>query len=372
MIATNTEKNEITQQESSNKKERGQFYTTNYEYILNGFDIPSDKSISSIIEPFVGRGDLIKWLTKQGNTYPLELYDIEPKISGTIMRDTLVDPPSYKDKYIITNPPYLARNKTTSKIIFDKYKTNDLYKCFIHSICNQNNCKGGIIIIPSGFFLSSRPLDVKCRDLFMTKFKINKVKYFEERVFDDTPITIAVVSFTKSKIPLTEQRVKWVKTPSNETSTFNMKREHKWIIGGEIYDLPIHDGIKISRYVSGKILKTDQQQTNITLCALDGGKMTNRIRLYFKENYIYPAKECSRTYATLLIHGRVLTVEQQKNLCKLFNSFIEEKRRETWSLFLPQFRESKEYARKRIPFVLAYNIINYIISNHNLKDPVIH
>lgn len=347
------------------KKERGQFYTTNYEYILDGFDIPYDDSIQCIIEPFTGKGDLVQWFLKKDTKYPVELYDIEPKYARTIQRDTLRNPPDYKDKFIITNPPYLARNKTSSKDIFDKYSVNDLYKCFILSICNQANCKGGIIIIPSGFFLSSRPLDIKCRNMFMTKFIINKVKYFEETVFDDTPTTIVVISFKKSEHTLTEQTIEWVRMPLNESSMFNVKKKFKWIIGGDIYDLPINNDIKISRYVSGKILNRGEQQTYITLCALDGGSMANRIRLYYKEGYVYPAKDCSRTYATLIINGRVLTSIQQKNICRIFNSFIENKREKTWSLFLPQFRESKEYARKRIPFTLAYNIIRHIIT-HNI------
>jgi hypothetical protein len=47
-------------------------------------------------------------------------------------------------------------------------------------------------------------------------------------------------------------------------------------------------------------------------------------------------------------------------------SAIEKKREETCSLFLPQFRESKEYARKRIPFELAYGIIRHIIAEMSL------
>lgn len=30
------------------------------------------------------------------------------------------------NKFVLTNPPYLARNKSIDKTVFDKYKTNDL------------------------------------------------------------------------------------------------------------------------------------------------------------------------------------------------------------------------------------------------------
>ena len=42
------------------KSELGQFYTTNYNYILQSFIIPID--IVDIIEPFAGNGDLLKYI----------------------------------------------------------------------------------------------------------------------------------------------------------------------------------------------------------------------------------------------------------------------------------------------------------------------
>ena len=101
---------------------------------------------------------------------------------------------------------------------------------------------------------------------------------------------------------------------------------------------------------------------HITLTALDSGKEDGRICLEYREGYVYPAKDTSRSYATLCIQGIELNVEQQQKISREFNRIVEEKRATTWSLFLPQFRESKEYARKRIPFELAYNIVLHIVS----------
>ena len=82
----------------------------------------------------------------------------------------------------------------------------------------------------------------------------------------------------------------------------------------------------------------------------------------YKKDYIYPAKESSRTYATMRLLGKTLSETEQMTLCKAFNDFVEKKREETWSLFLPQYRESKEYARKRMPFQLAYRILLHLMS----------
>jgi hypothetical protein len=197
----------------------------------------------------------------------------------------------------------------------------------------------------------------------MTNYKILKVKYFEETVFEDTTTTVVVISFELSKEKLTEQNVNWVMMPSGQEKTFKMSIENDWIIGGEIYNLEVPKLIKITRHVEGVALKNGEQQTFITLNALDSGRMDGRINLEYKKDYIYPAKDCSRTYATIRISGIELSEEDQQEICKRFNSLIEKKRYEYWSLFLPQFRESKEYARKRIPFELAYKIIGNIIMN---------
>lgn len=338
------------------KQLRGQFYTTNYEYILEGFPKPP---MCTVIEPFAGKGDLLKWL---GGDYQVEAYDIEPKADNIVQRDTLRDPPIYTDKWILTNPPYLARNKCYEKELFDQYETNDLYKCFLHSLTCQDSCRGGILIIPAGFFLSPRDVDTKCRKAFLTKYRLVKVKYFEEQVFEDTTTTVVAFAFERANQHLEEQNVEWVHMPSGRTKRFDMKDSNGWIIGGDIYSLPIPEGIRIRRHIEGQDLKDGEQQTYLTLNALDSGTQTGRISLNYERGVVYPAKESSRTFATLRIQGRLLPEYQQKELSNRFNTFLEQKREETWSLFLPQYRESKEYARKRIPFELAYRIVAHLIS----------
>jgi hypothetical protein len=339
----------------SGKKLKGQFYTVNSEYILNGMEPPKD---THVIEPFAGKGDLLDWLAAHGVHKNIESYDIDPKKTGIIQRDTLSDPPNYTDAWVITNPPYLARNKCDEKAIFDKYNTNDLYKCFITSLTLQDACAGGIFIIPVGFFLSPRVLDVRCRHEFLSRYRLLKVKYFEDAVFPDTTTTVVAFSFEKSPSVLREQNVEWVSVPSENTRVFKMSAEDDWIIGGDIYKLSVPMGIKIRRHVHGKKILEDELLTSMTLGALDSGTYAGRISLEYKEGYTYPAKDCSRTYATLCIQGKNLTPDEQKQICLDFNTLIDKKRSETWSLFLPQFREG---TRKRIPFDLAYSIVLHLI-----------
>ena len=103
------------------KKALGQFYTTNHEYILQNMELPN--YVRNIIEPFAGNGDLLQFIEKDENQknikYNIECYDIEPKEDYIKKRDTIKNPPLYKDKFVLTNPPYLARNKTDEKTLFE-------------------------------------------------------------------------------------------------------------------------------------------------------------------------------------------------------------------------------------------------------------
>ena len=217
------------------KKKYGQFMTTNYEIILRNLTIP--KKTKSIVEPFAGNGDLIQFIKNFPNitieNITIECYDIEPKHDYIIRRDTLMNPPDYDNKFILTNPPYLARNKIEDKEVFDKYKANDLYKCFIVSIINSNP-SGGIIIIPLIFWSSIRKNDIELRKRFLDKFKIVHLNIFEERVFDDTSYTVCSFQFKLKKKPI-ENKLKISFYPSEKNIEAVMDESNNYIIGGHVY-----------------------------------------------------------------------------------------------------------------------------------------
>ena len=60
--------------------------------------------------------DLLKFIDNI-DKYQIELYDIDPTSQSIIKRDTLNDIPEYNNKFVLTNPPYLARNKNKDKTI---------------------------------------------------------------------------------------------------------------------------------------------------------------------------------------------------------------------------------------------------------------
>jgi len=347
----------------SKKSKLGQFYTTNYEYILQNMYISDE--VDKIIEPFAGRGDLIKFIKNREN-YKIELYDIETEDNEIIKQDTLTNPPDYKNKFILTNPPYLARNKNEDKIIYDKYKTNDLYKCFIISII-KNNCIGGIIIIPLNFISSIRKNDIELRKQFLEIYEIQIINIFEEKVFKDTKYAVCSIQF-RLRREEKRNRIECHIYPENKIMEIELNEDNNYIIGGEIYKLRMNKDYIIERATIKT--KNIDNISNILVKTIDDN-IRNQISLKMVEDderYIDITDNLTaRSYATLVITPKI-DMDKQKKLIDEFNKYLEKNRIKYNSLFLSNYRESNSIARKRISFELVFRICNYLlcsIENHN-------
>jgi hypothetical protein len=322
---------------NKNKKELGQFYTTNQEYILQGFFIPNH--ITSIIEPFAGNGNLINFIEKEENKnkikYNIELYDIEPKKNFIIQQNTIINPPNYTNKFIITNPPYLARNKSKDKILFNKYDVNDLYKCFIKIIIT-NLCLGGILILPLNFWSSIRSADIKLRKSFLEKYNVLLLNIFEEKVFEDTTYTICSFQFELKNNNTNKLNI--IVYPSKIIINTELNDNNNYMIGGEIYNLKTNNIYKISRLTKKN---KEKANTNILVKCIDdnidnkiGLSIVNDENIYIDET----PNQTARTYASLIIEPSIKK-KKQKKLVKKFNKYLEEYRNNYNSLFLTNYRE---------------------------------
>lgn len=353
----NTIKNEndIEKQNKIKKHEFGQFFTTNYKYILSNLYVP--KNIKNIIEPFCGNGNLLKIIEKKD--YTVKCYDIEPRHEYIVKRDTIRDPPNYSNAFIITNPPYLSRNKSENKEMFDKYDVNDLYKCHIKDLL-VNNPIGGIIIIPLNFWCSIRNMDIELRKKFLNTYIINQLNIFEEQVFDDT--TYTVCSFQYEYKPDSNQSIPITIYPSKKKIDILLNEENNYTIGGEIYNITENTDHKITRLSEKEI-----PNTNLVLKSIDDNK-NSKIKLeYVSDDKIYYGKTSSRTYATLKITPQI-NEDLQKKIAIEFNEYLNEKREKYNSLFLTNYRESKTIARKRISFTLAYKIVGMLLNNQPVNN----
>lgn len=331
-----------------NKVKLGQFYTKNSHYIIGNLlnDLEKNKIV---VEPFCGEGDLLIFENKY------EIYDIEPKIKNCVKRDTLLNPLDFKNKLVITNPPFLAKNKNFDKTIYNLYDVNDLYKAAIKTIIE---CDGGILILPLNFFSDE---DNKIRDLFFNVFEIINLNIFEEVVFSDTTYTICSFSFRRKKINNNTMNIKCCFFPKKEIKFFELKKITGWRVGSDFLEL-----IENTNNIGIKRLRLNQEpNSNLYLRAIDTGTNNGRISLSINKEPFF-GKESDRTFATLLMNKKY-TEEEEIKICNEFNKLLEINREKYNSLFLTNFRNSTtSYARKRISFDIAYKIISYIIKKENL------
>ena len=339
----------------STKRQYGQYYSTNCEIIFSNMTIPLETI--RIIEPFTGEGHLVEF-AKSKACHPIETYDIDPKYKGSIKRDTLRDPPTYDGKFVITNPPYLARNKNECKTLYDMYKTNDLYKCFLETIINDKTT-GGMLILPINFITSIRKHDVDLRKRFVSIYKIILINIFEERMFKDTTYSICSIFFINQ--PHGSHDINVTIYPIRKDIVINLSKENNYTIGGELYRLPYNPNYKISRAVSS----IQERTTNIMVKCIDdtisnqlGFKLTPTDKLFIDSS----KNHTRRSYATLVIN-KDLSMEQQAVLVNKANDFISKNRKKYHSLFLSNFRDNTSIARKRITFTLAFSICNLVLSD---------
>lgn len=349
-----------------NKKSLGQYFTVRHGYILKNMTIP--KEVKTVVEPFAGNGDLIPFIKEHKKQ--IECYDIDPKKDFITKKDTLKNPPDYFLKYIVTNPPYLARNKSKSKFIFDFYNQNDLYKCFLQTLLNDEPL-GGIIIIPLNFWCSIRKSDVQLRKNFLHKFNVIKMNIFEERVFDDTSYTVCCFQFDLRASGCLESDSKKINNiqcfiyPGGKETQIELSNENNYTIGGEIYSLP-KSKYEIERATKNN--KDSEYLTKITLKCLDDS-VNSKICLYIsQDSYIDDTRNLTaRSYATLIIKPK-LNDDEQEAIVRKFNEYINTMRKKYNSLFLTNYRESNSIARKRISFKLAFDIVSYLLINFHSEE----
>lgn len=147
--------------------------------------------------------------------------------------------------------------------------------------------------------------------------------------------------------------------------TFSLNKTNNFTIGGEIYNLNKNKKIKVERATNSN--QKSKCLTNILLKCIDDN-INSKIRLSIvkdTDRYIDNTPNLTaRSYATLIIKPKI-SLEKQKNIVEKFNIYLNEYREKYNSLFLTNYRESNNIARKRISFKLAFDIVNYLINLEN-------
>lgn len=276
------------------KKELGAFYSTNIKELFNivyeDFIKQYDKS-KIIYEPCCGNGDIINYLLNNEflniDISNIKYYDIiNQSYKNVIIQDTIINPLDYNNSYIITNPPFLAKNKM-NKEMKDKYKDlkicNDLFELYILQLLNCE-CSGdllnllgsinqpgllgsgGILILPSNFLFS---YSNKLRQQFIKKYEIKTLKIYEKQIFNDTTSSVIVFDFFLRNNNNFNINTYLLSKDKTENFIIELSQNNNFSYGEEIYKEKYKSDLNIIRFTDEKLIKDGYYLSNIEIKTLD-------------------------------------------------------------------------------------------------------
>lgn len=148
--------------------------------------------------------------------------------------------------------------------------------------------------------------------------------------------------------------------PCHKKIQIELNKENNYIIGGHIYNIPVKNNYKIYRLTSKN---KNKKHSNIMIKCIDDNRKKQIQFMLVDNESIYideTPNHVARTFATMIIEPFV-SLEVQKKIVERGNKILNEHREKYHSLFLTNYRESKDIARKRISFDLAYRIIEHVL-----------
>ncbi len=376
------------------KSQLGQFFTTNSDYILQGFE--GFIINKEIVDPFAGNQDLFKWAEKN-NCKKIIGFDCDKKYVGNkkvFYNDSLNNPKKYK--FVCANPPYLHKNKADKKTkerFFSGVHSyfEDLYQISIFSILN---CEEGILIVPLNFLSAEN--SKKIRNLFFEKFEIVKLNIFSEQVFEDTTYNVISFYFKKKKHYTEKSKIIAIILPQKKKVTFIIEKRFGWQLGGGflIKIKETKNNLGIFR-LTEDYLQSGEYKTEIALQNVKDKKtfsVSQNIKELLNKNILFlraidskngkkiqledireyniaglAGKNTSRNMAYLIFKNEI-TIQEQKSLLEEFNYELNKNRQKYFSFFLTNFRDNN---RKRISFDLTYKFLNYLYQKKHEKQSVL-
>jgi hypothetical protein len=361
------------------KKELGQFFTTNADYILSNFD--GYVKNCSIIDPFAGNEDLLRWALGS-SAKNIRGFDIDASLikNNISYNDSLLN--IEKSDFILTNPPYLAKNKADPATRLKYLKEQeDLYLVAIDRIIKSGTNKV-IIIVPINFLSST--VSAKIRKSFIDNYNIVAFNYFKERVFADTTYNVCAIYAERKCKPNEIEKLFIHIYPDNFVKEVIVERKYNYSIAGkEIHEIKSRT-TKIHRLTEKEIqLKSGDNfiscfindtktiknafvnsemksiiDNNIILIHCIDGKVdkirAQDIRELDKKCLI--GKNTSRNIAHIIMDE--ISIKDQEKLILKFNDYLSKLRNNYCSLFMTNFRDND---RKRIEFDFCYKLLEFLM-----------
>jgi adenine-specific DNA-methyltransferase len=235
----------------TSKNNLGQYFTTNielkekiYQFILN--------NPSNILEPSIGRGDLIIFIKEKLPLITFDMYEIDNNIklldkidkNDVIYGDFIKQNIKKLYKTIIGNPPYIKTNK------------RNIYIDFIEKCYNLLDDNGELIFIVPSDFLKLTSASKLLNNMMINGAFTHIFHPHNEKMFENASIDIIIFRYCKNN--LIEKKVLYNDKPlyitnSDGLITFGEEKNNNNIMFQDYFD--IYVGL-----VSGKekIYKNDE------------------------------------------------------------------------------------------------------------------
>ncbi len=344
----------------SRKVQHGQYFTKNNPFYLNSFKewfdlIPKKERF---LEPFAGSNNLLKMISEVYGNFEFGSFDIEPpkenlfKISKIIKQDTLKNMPEGYD-FIVTNPPYLAKNSSTRKGLkwHENNRHDDLYKFCLEKMLDKYNFVAAII--PESFIVANLFHD-----------RLYGVISLTQEMFSDTDCPVCIALFTD---------IKTKKENNIDIYDFKIWQMEKYI--GTKNELNKKSAKKLAVINKVNFIFNDKNGP-IGLFGVDNTKESTIKFVYGKDISSDNIKVTSRAITRISINFNLTSLEVDRIISRS-NEILEDYRNETQDVFMTAFkglRQDGKY-RRRLDFATAERILNkaiddLIFKNMNIKDNI--
>ena len=336
-----------------------QHYSTNAE-LLHNIDAQVFQH-DRVIEPFVGNYDLLNLVGVKA----WKCYDIVPKpfmnfeCKDTLLHDvfsehshtkcTVITNADEQQVSVITNPPYLAKNKMKSKT----YKhlmtkdVHDLYQIFIKQIINHP-VKQGLVILPVNFVIGKESQQL--REEFRQIYVMKVLNIFEKQMFEHTTQSVVSIWFTRGSDEC-QASDSPIATLFTQSAVININPS---LLNESIKQhFNTHGPVIFKRYTSNtsscQTGELEHHLTHIRINLID----PNMKAVYDECPRVN--KLSDRSYMNVCV-DIVWNDEYDMKLIQSFNHYLQTYRDQTYSLSLSSYRE---FSRKRLSFEEATRILQY-------------
>ena len=335
------------------KREYGQYFTTDSTWlkphISSHLQYLSEK-YTICFDPFAGDGHLLKIAKKFD--FKLIGCDIDSDIcinNKWNQNDSLRNLDAHKDTFILTNPPYLAKNSAKrlgsemvsyfSRDVLEnqsdsEYKIlDDLFKIAITK--GIDSYEDSIWIVPESGIQDLEKLP-------QWKNNLHSVTILEKNPFGDTEHPVCVMIFSRSN-------------PKHEVWKNDVKLGY-WT---ELYEMHQNFTQNVAKHLP---MKFNDKFGNLGFRAVDGTREDGSMKIKFclADDLGYPRESIKISSRHLTYISVDLTDEELSNVISIANELIDDYRAMTHDVFLTAFMGNNKQGarRRRLDYKLARVIFN--------------